>query len=129
MLLGRSPHPNRQAGRQQQLVSGGLRNDAAAGCHDEGRVFGKRGLESGTLAASEGLLTEHFKNLGETHSILLLDHAIEFEKRHVQPAREQLPNRGFSSASQAYESNSFFASSACLTFKMAKQQVARFGKL
>src|SRR5260221_10859074 len=103
MLLGLSLQPDREAGRKEELVGSGLRDDAAAGCDHGAPVFFQHSFQAAPLVAPVAGLPIEQKYLREAGARLALDLAVELDKTRAQRAGELRAERGFARAAQPDE--------------------------
>src|SRR5712691_4183117 len=109
MLLGLGLEPHREAGREQEFVGSGFRDDAAARGDHGTLVFFEHPFEAAPLVAPVAGLPVEQKNLREAGAGLALDLTVELDKGRAQRAGELRTERRFARAAQSDESDPFHA--------------------
>ena len=103
MLLGLGLEPHREAGREEQLIGSGLRDDAAARGDHGAFVFFEHPFEAAPLVAAVAGLPVEQKDLREAGARVALDLAVELDEGHAQSAGELRTERGFARTAQSDE--------------------------
>src|SRR5262245_14761019 len=126
VLLGCGLHPDREAGREQQLERARLGDDAARGRDHEAFVPAQHVVERLAFGAPEGLLAEHVEDLAQGCTAALLDLAVELDEGEAEPLGRELAEGRFAATAQADQRDAMAARIVRRRAEMAQQKVARF---
>src|SRR5205814_10508549 len=109
MLFGLGPEPHRKAGREEEFIGSGLRDDAAARGDHGALVFFEHPFEAAALIAPVPGLPIQQKNLREAGARLALDLAVELHKGRAERPGELRAERGFARTAQPDERDALHA--------------------
>ena len=101
VLFGLGAQPDGEAFAEEEVVGGGVGDDAAASGEDEAAVPGKDALEGFALKAAVSCLAIEVEDDGEGLAGVGLNLLVEFNERAMQNLGEQGAQGGFAGAAEA----------------------------